>query len=167
MNTRIPSSINWLAKKYQTVKAELSAVETEILSLEGKRDTLTNDLESLERVISMHEVPILAHEIISVRKNNLQAKLKYGSLTRAILGYLKSFATHEDANTTEVCFAVIQILNIEFSSAKEVKTIKNAVRKRLCNLASEGQVVCTLKGSRNSPSRYRLPQLGDQKKLNF
>nr|WP_193988097.1 hypothetical protein [Lelliottia steviae] len=167
MTTRTPPSIAWLAKKYISARSELVELESDIAKLLVKRDALRADVASLERVIDIHEVPIHASELQLTRENLIQKKLKYGSLSSAILKHLRSISSGSDASISEIFYAVIESLGIEFTSEAEYLRLRNSVSHQLRNMCNKSKVVRTIKGNRKFTSRYRLIAAGDQLRWDF
>lgn len=167
MTTRTPPSIAWLAKKYISAKAELVELGSDIAKLLVKRDMLSTDVASLERVIDIHEVPIHASELQLTRKNLTQKKLKYGSLSSAILKHLRNVPRGSDASISEIFYAVVQSLEIEFTSENEYLRLRKSVSHQLRNMCTKNKIVRTIKGNGTSTSRYRIVAAGDQLQWDF
>lgn len=156
MTTRIPPSIAWLANKYSSVKSELAELERELAILQARRDSLRSDANSLERVISIHEVPIEASEIVLRRNNVCQKKMAYGFLTKAIYGYLSNLQTGHDASISEIFYAVICAANIDANYEWEFGTLRTSVAHQLRNMLSKNQIIRTFKGNGTVMSRYGI-----------
>lgn len=159
MTIRIPPSIAWLAKKYRSVKAELAELEKELAIMQARRDALRYDVESLARVISIHEVPIEASDIALKRKNPSQQKLQYGFLTKAILKYLSSLPSGQDASISEIFYAVMRIANYDLNYEWGYTTLRKSVAHQLRNMLRQNRVIRTVKGTGKYSSRYKLPRL--------
>ncbi|MCG7568199.1 hypothetical protein MHM95_18160 [Pseudoalteromonas sp. CnMc7-15] len=167
MSTRTPPSIAWLARKYCFAKSELADLEKELAAILTRRDSLQSDVESLARVINIHEVPIEASELALSRKNTSQKKLKYGTLTKTILNYLHNLPSRQDASISEIFYAVIRSADVEVFSELEYLKLRKSVSHQLRNLCRQGRIIRTEKGTGKYTSRYRTLAHGDQLQWDF
>lgn len=142
MNIRIPPSLSWLVKKYSYLIDELKKVELEKSDIEKRYCVLKADIEALKRVLSLHEITIDPKEIPATRKNRKITQLKHGELTKLIYESLtRTLSDNSYLTTTAVFEYIVAKKGLTFRSLREQKEYRNAVRKRLKDMAQSEKVV--------------------------
>lgn len=144
MRTKTPSSLKWLvdrrsrtlgSKKAQLRKAKASIDEAD--RLRQVAASLQADLDSIDRVLSMHEVP-LDPSMIAPRKTPQGRLLPYGKVTRGIYACLRK-AEGRWCSTTEVLVFVAQRQGLSVCSETYAHA-RLVVRRRLRALAYAGKI---------------------------
>ena len=157
MTIKIPPSINWLIKKYARKLDEMRHVESERECVLKKYLAIKADLEALEKVIGLHEIPITASDISALRRNRNVTQLKHGELTRLIFDCLKIAAiTKREVTTTDVFKHIVRLKRLEFETSKDRNAYRQAVRKRLKDLALQGRIIRKPGPDVNSEAAWEL-----------
>ncbi len=159
MTNRIPPSLNWLVKKRAETHGELLRIEDEskhyIKWYKWKLEKLQDDLISIDRTITLHEIRISPDIIPPKQSRPVGSKLKHGQLTQFILEALYNF----DDN----CATISQLSNYVTNKGKLLKcknittqALNNSVRYRVKNLCNQGVIERMPKGYKGSHRSYRL-----------
>ncbi|SEA82133.1 hypothetical protein, partial [Alkalimonas amylolytica] len=155
MTIRTPSSLKWLIDKYQKQCQQLTAVEDSIAELTVKREVLRDCINSLAKVIEIHEVPISAVDIPPLRKNTKRTNLAYGLVTKLIYKYLGLLPVDQDASVSEFFYFILEQSGWHNYDPESIRLFRKAVRQRLQNMAYQGKLQRTQFGSHHSEARYR------------
>lgn len=150
-----PSSLKWLIKQYQSRQKQIVVIDEELAALLEKKRQLKVELESLGKVIDLHEIPISAEDIPILRRKSKHSKLPYGSVTRLIYEYLGSIPAGHDASVTDIFYHCSKVLSMIDSSNESHKLLLKSVRKQLRNLAYKDKIKMTFAGTNSVESRYR------------
>lgn len=144
MRTETPSSLKWLVdrrarllgvKKAQLRQAKHSAEEADRRMQAAA--ILLDDLRSIDRVLSMHEIA-LDPWMIAPKGTSQGALLPRGTVTRGIYACLRS-ARGEWCSTTEVMAYVSQRQGISVSTDSYAH-VRLVVRRRLKAMVAAGKI---------------------------
>jgi len=144
MRTKIPSSLKWLvdrrartlAKRTEQMRrAEMSTHEAS--RLVEVAASLQADLDSIDRVLSLHEIAV-DPSIIRPRRTPQGMLLPYGKVTRAIYACLRA-ANGEWRSTTEVLAFVTQRQGLAITSESYAHA-RLVVRRRLKAMVAAGKI---------------------------
>lgn len=142
--------------QYQHQTQALDELEAQIFKLEKERTEIKHSIQSLEKVIEMHEVPITADDIPNLRKNTKQTSLSYGLVTKFIYQYLGLLDVGSDATVSEIFNYCVEVSNWDNFTPESIRMFRRAVRKRLQNMAYQGQIRRTRKGTHHAEAKYKL-----------
>jgi len=105
-----PSSLKWLINQYQSRQRQVREIEEHISVLLLEKQKVQVELESLAKVIEIHEVPISAEDIPKLRSKGRHSGMPYGVLTRLIYQYLGALSSEKDATVTENFLLLSQLI---------------------------------------------------------
>ncbi|UBB24246.1 hypothetical protein LAG73_12785 [Pseudoxanthomonas japonensis] len=163
MRTKTPPSLKWLVDKRARLKAEIERDKADAQSarrraesLDGRWMQLRQDLDAIDRALSLHEICLDPESIRPVRAVDSVRLLPWAHMTRAILGCLRR-AKGDWRSTTEIVIYVAQIngLELDASSAARVRLL---VRKRLQGLHASGRVARRHGAKANLEGYWSLPR---------
>lgn len=112
-------------------------------------------MESLKRVIEIHEVPITAADIPKLGKSTKRTGLPYGLVTKLIFDYMGQIPEGADVSVTEVLAYCINKAEITDLSDYNLSRFRLAVRKRLQNLCDKGRISRTQHGAKNQEPGFK------------
>lgn len=151
-----PSSLKWLITQYQSRQQRLANINHQVKALLEEKHTIDAELESLAKVIDLHEIPISAEDIPGLRRKSRQSGLPYGAVTRLIYQYLGSLPLGKDAPVTDIFYHCSKALSVINASDDAHALLLKSVRKQLKNLAYKGNIQMTYAGTNFVDSRYTL-----------
>lgn len=155
MTTRIPSSLKWLMVTYQKHIQQLTQLDAQLKELHIQRKILLERIEPLKTVIGIHEVPITATDIPSLRTKTKLSGLAYGEVTKLIYKYLGSLPEGQDASVSEIFYYCMGESTVSPASNVSDQLLLKSVRKQLKNMAYKGNIAITFSGSNYKDSRYK------------
>lgn len=153
MSYRIPIALGWLVRRRARLDGLIQSIESEIhriSKLQLKLNVLKEDLKALDRTIGLHEVPIDATLIPTVKaydsaRFTLRSVFKRGYLSRALQKKLRE-SQDEYVSTTELTQCVLDLLAAEHPNipveAFQYLRIRGLVRYRLKGLRNAGRIDC-------------------------
>jgi hypothetical protein len=151
-----PSSLKWLITQYQSRQQRLTNINHQVKALLEEKHAIDAEIESLAKVIDLHEIPISAEDIPGLRRKSKHSGLPYGAVTRLIYQYLGSLPVDKDAPVTDIFYHCSRALSIADASDDAHELLLKSVRKQLKNLAYNGKIKMSFKGTNFEDSRYRL-----------
>jgi hypothetical protein len=158
MTVRIPTTVNWLLERRSRLLGQINAVDQRVA--EYKKDTkllkkLQRDLQSLERVIKMHELAAECGPGVPIRFKRYKSCLPHGQMTNLVTEYLE-ISEGVPRTATEVAMYVTARggLNIPDTDCLRFREL---IRYRLKDLGELGRIrrKPPLPGSREA--RWYIP----------
>lgn len=159
MTTRIPSSLKWLINKYQEQLRQLKDIENQLAMLPTQQLRLIESIESLKKVIELHDVPITADDIPSIRPSKKHTSLAYGVVTKLIYEYLGNIPHDADSSVSEIFSYCLKRSNWQDFNPNSIRLFRKSVRKRLQNMAYQGKLHRTRCGNHHFEARYKVIKL--------
>ena len=149
--TNIPSSLKWLVNRRARIKGLVDANEHELqrlVKIQQRLPELKLDLEALDRLLRLHEIPIDGTTIPAIRpiadfRIRMKKWFRYGELTSFILVTLAN--CKEDSMTTkELSQAMLVKIGSKFPEEEidriVAKRVHELVHKRLKTLCKAGRI---------------------------
>ena len=165
MSTRIPPSLKWLVNKRARLANEIARSQRDagdraldLAVLEAKTSMLREDLASIDRALSMHEVLIRPESIAPIQTPRFGRLFSYNHMTRVILAYLRSRRSAW-CSTTEIVAVVIRA-DDQSQAAEHHPSMRLAVRRRLRALRAAGRIAGRHVAKSNLEGYWSLPQSG-------
>lgn len=155
MTVKIPSSLKWLMRKYQEHERELRKTEHALVELAEKKIKLTESVESLKRVIELHEIPVTASDVELLGKTTKRTGLAYGKVTKLIYQYLGCLPEGCDATVSEILAYCLNQTDWKDFSDHSIQNFRLVVRKRLQNLADGGRIIRTQHGTKKLEPKFK------------
>jgi len=125
------------------------------LDLDSKIRTIEQDLDAVDRALSLHEIPIDPRRIRAIREHEKGRWTSYGGLTRMIFRCLSELKGNS-ASTREIAVTVAAVLGID-PELPEFLELRTRIRYRLKNLAVEDKLVRVRHAKSAVESRWALP----------
>ena len=134
---RTPSSMAWLIRKRSVIKGQIDRLSKAQADIPGKIKALQEELDALDAVIPLHEVPV-DPKVIKGRKPKGPALARHGELTRFLLSRLRE-ADGQWLYTSELAGEFVRLHNVDLNQIK-MPDVMDRVAKRLGVLEREGDV---------------------------
>jgi hypothetical protein len=134
---RTPSSMAWLIRKRSVLKGQIDRLSKMQADIPDKIKALQNELDALDAVIPLHEVPV-DPQVIKGRRPKGPALAQHGELTRFLLNRLRE-AGDQGLYTSELAAEFVRLHNVDLSQVK-MAVVMDRVKKRLGALEREGDV---------------------------
>jgi hypothetical protein len=171
MQTRIPSSLKWLADRRARLVSQIRLFEKEALMAERRTADLKQannhlrlDLAAIDRAFTLHKIIVNPEVIAPLERMHQSARfLKWGALSRHIFSFLgKSKGGWR--STTEVLVYIASREGIEIND-DIYNAFRLSVRKRLGTLRYEGKLIRRHQAKGNHEGYWALPP--DKDKSSF
>ena len=134
---RTPSSMAWLIRKRSVIKGQIDRLSKMQADIPDKIKELQEELDALDAVIPLHEVPV-DPKVIKGRKPKGPALASHGELTRFLLNRLRE-AGGQWLYTSELAAEFVRLHNVDLNKIK-MPDVMDRVAKRLGVLEREGDV---------------------------
>lgn len=149
MSFNIPASLNWLVRKRAEISHRLKTVKGDLRVLQlaqGKERqklaelifSLKDDIDAIDRTLSIHDIPIDGTKIKPRRKHATCRFKRRGQQTAGILRCLAE-RNGENVKTTEVVAYMIQLAGLQPESGL-LRQFHINIRQRLKILANQGRI---------------------------
>jgi len=175
MNTRIPSSLNWLIGKHARIDGQICKVQKQITknkeilakleakisdlsTIENKLVDLKADLVCIERALSMHEIRINTENISPISPQGKRIDLPYGELSSSILTFLKENRENPLSTDELALMLAKRFPHLTATAEQSLHFVRNRVRARLNNLEDLGIVIRVSSSPSKRSSRWALPK---------
>ena len=134
---RTPSSMAWLIRKRSVIKGQIDRLSKMQADIPDKIKALQEELDALDAVIPLHEVPV-DPKVIKGRKPKGPALAQHGELTRFLLNRLRE-AGGQWLYTSELAAEFVRLHDVDLDKIK-MPDVMDRVAKRLGVLEREGDV---------------------------
>jgi hypothetical protein len=139
MNSRLPSSLNWLVDKRARLDHEVKHIRKVVKEANDLLRELELALAAIDRTLGLHEINVDKANIDSIRTTPRGEKLPYGSLTQCIVKVLKA-AGGAPLTIQEITIGVFGHWKASWGPKPDAATLRQKVGYRLRNLLKDGSV---------------------------
>jgi hypothetical protein len=157
MTTRIPHSLSWLVNQRARIDGEINCLKVIIknycLPIEEKIKSLEEDLQALDRTLSLHEIKIRPEIIPPIKGRRI--KLKHGELSRLIIEAITK--SHEGmATDREIRLYVAIESSLILNKNIPAEELRESVKSRIKNLCKDGKLIRIPRSSKGPYRHYSL-----------
>jgi hypothetical protein len=139
MNSRLPSSLNWLVDKRARLDHEVKHIRKVVKEANELLRELELALAAIDTALGLHEINIDKANIDPIRTTPRGDKLPYGSLTHCIVKVLKA-AGGAPLTIQEITIGVFGHWRASWGPKPDAATLRQKVGYRLRNLLKDGSV---------------------------
>lgn len=144
MTNKIPPSLNWLINKHARLSGQIVNIKKRLKKVQVLVDrlrVLENDLENIEKTLSLHEIKVDTSLIRAVRPRTLRLKFPRGFLMKFVVEYLVKHSKNRLVTKAEIIDALKKIHLEEYSTLPPHVNFSDAVSAALQNNRRAGRIV--------------------------
>lgn len=163
MNTRTPSSLYWLINKQKRLRGRLAQLNEDSIALDVQSHRLRSEIESIETklaaldtAMSLHDIAIDPLQLATIRPRRHDAVTEFGDMTRIVYRVIAG-SPGGTAATPQILAALISYLDAN-KYAYDLSHVKKRLRKRLYNMARDGQIIRHQPMGPYAFREWRLPE---------